>query len=139
MSTEENKALIRRAFAAANAGDVEASVAATAPDAHLNDQPFGREADRERTERMLAAFPDVQYELHDLVAEGDKVAVRYTLRGTHQGELLGIAPTGKPVAMRVTTIYRIRNSQIVDLWENYDALGLLQQLGAIPAQRQPPE
>lgn len=139
MSVEENKALIRRAFAAANAGDIDASVAATAPDARLNGQPFGREGDRERTRRLLAAFPDVHYELHDLIAEGDKVAVRYTMRGTQQGELLGIAPTGKAVAMSVTTIYQISDDQIVDLWENYDELGLFRQLGAIPAFGQPEE
>jgi steroid delta-isomerase-like uncharacterized protein len=132
MAVEENKALVLRAFEAANAGDVEASVAATAPDARLNGEPFGREGDRERTQRLLAAIPDVQYELHDLIAEGDKVAVRYTMRGTQRGELLGIAPTGKAVSMPITTIYRISNGQIVELWENYDALGLLQQLGAIP-------
>jgi predicted ester cyclase len=133
MSIEENKALIQRAFAASNAGDIDGSVAATAPDARLNGEPFGREGDRQRTQRLLAAFPDVQYELHDLIAEGDKVAVRYTMRGTQHGELLGIAPTGKAVSMSVTTIYRISDAQVVDLWENYDALGLLRQLGAVPA------
>ena len=71
MSVEENKALVRRAFAAANAGDIDASVAATAPDARLNGQPFGREGDRERTRRLLAAFPDVHYGLHDLIAENE--------------------------------------------------------------------
>ena len=131
--SEEHKALIRRAFTAANAKDIEASVAATAPDARLNGQPFGREGDRQRTQRLLAAFPDVQYELHDVIAEGDKVAVRYTMRGTQHGEVLGIAPTGKAVSMSVATIYRISDGQVVELWENYDALGLLQQLGAVPA------
>src|SRR5512134_2761423 len=104
MAIEENKALVRRAFAAANAGDVEASAAATAPDARLNGEPFGREGDRERTRRVLAAFPDVQYDLHDVIAEGDRVVVRYTMRGIHQGELLGIAPTGKAVSLPITTI-----------------------------------
>ena len=132
MSIEENKALVLRAFEAANAGDVEASIAATAPDARLNGAPFGREGDRERTRRMLAAFPDVQYDLHDLLAEGDRVAVRYTMRGTHRGELMGIPATGRKVAMPVTTIYRIANGQIAELWETYDALGLLQQIGALP-------
>lgn len=132
MDIERNKDVIRRAFAAANAGDIDGSVTATAPDARLNGQPFGREGDRERTRRMLAAFPDVRYELHDLIAEGDKVVARYTMRGTDQGGLFGAAPTGKPVAMAVTTIYRIREDQIVELWENYDALGLFQQLGIAP-------
>lgn len=133
VSAEEQKGFILRTFAAANAGDIEASVAATAPDARLNGQPFGREGDRERTRRMLAAFPDVRYEVHDAIADGDKVAVRYTMRGTQHGELLGIAPTGKPVAMSDITIYRISGGQIVEMWDNYDALGLLRQLGVIPA------
>jgi predicted ester cyclase len=61
------------------------------------------------------------------------VVNRWTFRGTHRGEFAGIPATGKAVSMSVTTIYRISDGQVVDLWENYDALGLLQQLGAVPA------
>jgi steroid delta-isomerase-like uncharacterized protein len=132
MSPDENKAIIRRAVEAANAGKIEQSVAATAPDCLLNGQAFGRQGDRERTERMLAAFPDVRYDLLDLIAESDKVVARYGVRGTHRGELLGIAATGTAVEFTGITIYRLIDRQIVEIWENYDVLGLLRQLGAVP-------
>lgn len=83
-------------------------------------------------EENKALVPDVQYDLLDAIAEGDRVAVRYTMHDTHQGELLGIAPTGKAVSLPITTVYRISDGQIVDLWENDDTLRLFQQLGAMP-------
>jgi predicted ester cyclase len=132
MSSNQNRLIIRRAFEEANRGNVEASVEMTAPNCLLNGQPFGREGDRARTQAMIAAFPDVRYVLHDLIAEGDKVVARYTMHGAHQGELLGIPPTGKQVAMDVTTIYRLEEGLAVELWEQYDGLGLMRQLGAMP-------
>ncbi len=86
-----------------------------------------------RTTAMVAGFPDGKWILDDAVAEGDKVAVRYTFRGTHQGELLGIPPTGKQVTMTGINIYRIVNGQFAEIWESYDKFGLLQQLGVLPA------
>jgi steroid delta-isomerase-like uncharacterized protein len=133
MSTEDNKAIVRQAFAQTNAGNIDAAVAVTAPNCLLNGQPFGREGDRARSQAMLAAFPDVQYDLHELIAEGDKVVVRYTMRGTHQGEMMGIPPTGQQVAMEGITIYRLQDGQIVEIREQYDGLGLMQQLGVIPS------
>jgi predicted ester cyclase len=69
----------------------------------------------------------------DQIAEGDKVASRWTMRGTHTGELLGIAPTGKQATMTGIVISRLAGSTIAEEWENFDQLGLLQQLGVIPS------
>jgi steroid delta-isomerase-like uncharacterized protein len=79
------------------------------------------------------AFPDVQLSIEDQVAEGDKVVTRWIGRGTHQGELMGVAPTGNQVRVDGMTISRIEDGKIIEEWEIYDALGMMQQLGAIPS------
>lgn len=80
-----------------------------------------------------AAFPRYELIADDMIAEGDKVAVRATFRGTHRGEFFGIDPTGKTVSIPVMLIYRIADGKIVEHWMNADQLSLMQQLGAIPA------
>ena len=67
-----------------------------------------------------------------MIAEGDLVAIRWTPRGTHEGELFGIAPTGKQATVSGITIDRYENGLIIESWTNWDTLGLLQQIGAIP-------
>jgi steroid delta-isomerase-like uncharacterized protein len=83
--------------------------------------------------QFFRAFPDIQFTTEDLIAEGDTVAVRRTFRGTHKGSLMGIPPTGKQVTTTVMTFNRIANGKFVEGWNNADDLGLLQQLGVIPA------
>ena len=78
---------------------------------------------------VFAAFPDGQSTVEQMIAEGDQLAVRWTFRGTHKGQYLGIAPTGKYVTSTTTAIYRIANGKIVEICGETDALGLLQQLG----------
>ena len=78
------------------------------------------------------AFPDLHFTIEDQVAEGDKVATRYTFRGTQQGELMGISPTGKQVSIGGISIYRITDGKMQQAWIEYDMLGLLQQLGVVP-------
>jgi steroid delta-isomerase-like uncharacterized protein len=82
---------------------------------------------------FFTAFPDIQFTTEDMIAEGDTVAVRRTFRGTHKGSLMGIPPTGKQVTTTMMTFNRIANGKIVEGWNNVDDLGLLQQLGVIPA------
>lgn len=85
-------------------------------------------------EAMLhEAFPDYQVTVEDQIAEGDEVATRWTCRGTHKGEFQGMPPTGKQVTMTGITIFRIANGKLVEGWTNPDLLGMLQQLGAVPA------
>jgi steroid delta-isomerase-like uncharacterized protein len=79
------------------------------------------------------AFPDLRITIEAQVSEGDLVVTRWTARGTHQGELFGIAPTGKQATVTGISLDRISNGKIIEDWTNWDTLGLLQQLGAVPA------
>ena len=79
------------------------------------------------------AFPDLRITVDDVVAAGEKVAYRGTARGTHQGDLMGIAPTGKPVDVTYTVLARVAGGQFQEDWLDFDTLGMLQQVGAVPA------
>ena len=81
----------------------------------------------------LNAFPDIKISIDDEIAEGDKVVFNWTSRGTHQGELYGIPATGKQVTNTGMTIYRLENAKIAELWFIGDNLGMMQQLGVVPA------
>ena len=82
---------------------------------------------------FLAAFPDLHVTIEDVVAEGDRVVVRTTYTGTHQADLQGIPATGKTVSESAITIFRLANGKIAEGWLVADNLGLMQQLGVIPA------
>jgi steroid delta-isomerase-like uncharacterized protein len=79
------------------------------------------------------AYPDGGITIEEQIAEGDLVASRWTGRGTHQGELMGIGPTGKQVTVTGITISRVSGGKVVEEWTNWDTLGMLQQLGAVPS------
>jgi predicted ester cyclase len=99
----------------------------TAVDSH------GPQGLQETVTQFRAAFPDLNLTIEDTVAHGDRVATRWTATGTHQGELLGLAPTGEPVAITGMTIDRFRGAKIIEAWSNWDTLDLMQQIGAAPA------
>ena len=80
--------------------------------------------------RRNAVFPDWRVDVHDLIAEGDKVVVRATGQGTHQGEFMGIAPTRRRISVTWIAIYRVKDGKLAEHWQNIDELGLLKQLGA---------
>ena len=82
---------------------------------------------------MRSGFPDIQWILEDSVADGDKVAARFIMHGTHQGVFLGVPPTGKSIKVQAMNFYRLSNGQIVEEYGQPDMLGLLQQIGAMPA------
>lgn len=137
MSVAANKELARRFFEEVwNQGEEEAIDRYVAADARGNDPDFGtgREAFRAQWRKWRAAFPDLHFEIVDLVAEGDKVVTRWVLTGTHQGEFLGIAPTGRRIRVEGMSLDRIENGQIKEGFDGWDALGLRQQLGAMPAE-----
>ena len=92
-------------------------------------QPIGSAEWCEAMARVWAAFPDGKFDIEDVLADGDRVAVRQTFRGTHNGDFLGIAPTGRKVAVSAMVVYRVLGRQIAECWWNADVLGLLQQLG----------
>ena len=136
MSTEENKALARRAYDAYNQRNLAVFYELFTPDFVLHNASMtiqGLEAYKRFVSMYLTAFPDARISLEDLIAEGDTVVTRQTFRGTHQGDLMGIAPTGKQVSGTGILITRIANGKAVEQWSNYDDLGLLQQLGVVPA------
>jgi predicted ester cyclase len=82
---------------------------------------------------FMAAFPDGQTTTEDLIAEGDRVVERYSFRGTNTGSFLGAPPTGRPVQSSSISIYRIANGKIVEHWGENDVIGVMQQLGLMPA------
>jgi predicted ester cyclase len=81
---------------------------------------------------FLAAIPG-QFTIEDLIAEGDKVVVRYTFRGTHQGQWRGVSPSGKAVTFTGTQTYRFAEGKVAEIWANNDVFSLVQQLGLIPS------
>jgi steroid delta-isomerase-like uncharacterized protein len=88
---------------------------------------------RKSISAMRTAFPDIHYATDDILADGDRVVVRWTCTGTHRGLFRGIPPTGKHITFIGINIYRLRDGKIVERWSVGDSLSLLQQLGAIPA------
>lgn len=82
---------------------------------------------------MRGGFPDIQWTLEETIAEGDKVAARFTMRGTHKGAFFGVPPTGKKIAVQAMNFYRLTGGQFVEERGQPDLLGLLQQIGAVPA------
>jgi steroid delta-isomerase-like uncharacterized protein len=138
VSAEENKALVRRSFEEVfNQGNLDAIEEIFASDYVLHDPTSpeeirGIEGMRQYVSMYRTAFPDLQQTIEDQIAEGEKVATRLTGRGTHQGELMGFPPTGNRVEAVGIVINRISGGKIAESWANYDALGMMQQIGAVP-------
>ena len=137
MSAEQNKALAKRAWDEMfNQKNTAVLDELFSPDyvyhGPQNQELRGTEGLKKILSQFLEAFPDLHLEIKDLVAEGDKVASRVTMTGTHQGELHGIAPTGKEVNTTIILITRFADGKVAEDWESRDDLGLLQQLGVIP-------
>ncbi|MFN2137839.1 MAG: ester cyclase [Candidatus Promineifilaceae bacterium] len=83
---------------------------------------------------LRSAFPDMDVQVTQLVAEDDMVAIRLAVRGTQQGEFLGLSPTGRPIQMNGAAFFRVAGGKIVEAWSFPDLFGVMQQLGAIPEQ-----
>jgi len=137
MSTEESKALVRRfyeeVFNHKNMAGIDAFVDPNSIEHALPPgMPGGIKGSKQFIGMYLAAFPDLHLTVEDQVAEADKVTTRWTSRGTHQGELMGIPPTGKHVTVTGIDINRFEDGKSVEHWLNMDNLGMLQQLGVIP-------
>lgn len=135
---EENKAIVRReAEEMFNRGNLDAAdeiyaVDYVGHDPNSPEEIRGIEEAKQYAAMYREAFPDLEATIEDQVAEGDKVATRYTFRGTHQGELMGVAPSGNRVEVTGMVISRIEGGKIAEDRSDYDALGLMQQIGAIP-------
>ncbi len=134
MSIEENKAIVRRhmdeVWSKGNLNVID-EICATDFFSH-SFQERGVEGLKQTIARYRIAFPDLQITIEDMIAEGDKVVIRRTLRGSHKGEFQGIAPTDKQTATASIAIFRIDEGKIKEIWQVSDELSLLQQIGAIP-------
>ena len=134
----DNKALITRFHDAMNADDAELRSKAidefVEPDVLIRTplpvDATGAEALKEVFRRLHRAFPDLHITMEDLIAEGDKVVARNTVTGTHQGEYMGLPPTGKSITYREIFIFRVVNDRIAETWGVVDVLSQLKQLGA---------
>jgi steroid delta-isomerase-like uncharacterized protein len=138
MSSEQNKQIVRRAFEEPWKGnlDVVDELVASNYIGHdpANPEPLrGPEGVKGFISTYMAAFPDARITVDQQLAEGNFVATRWTGRGTHEGELMGIEPTGKQVTVSGLTISRLENDKIVEEHQNWDTFGMMQQLGAVPA------
>lgn len=120
---EEIKALIRQYLAALSGKDKPDSIV----NIYVNDERL-----KQNIELFESAFPRYKLIIEDMIAEGDKVAVRATFQGSHKGELMGIQPTSKEVTISGMQFYRIANGQVVEHWMNFDVLGLMEKLRVIP-------
>ena len=134
MSAEEHKALVRRFVDEFwSGGNLAAADELMAPDAVVHEPVVGTPADLKPFARAIrAAFPDWHSTVEEMIVEGDRVAERWTGRGTHRGEFLGVPPTGKRVAVPGVVFYRIAEGKIVEFRGTFDRMSLLQQLGAVP-------
>jgi steroid delta-isomerase-like uncharacterized protein len=139
MSADENKDVLRRVYEEViNTGELDRSGEFIAADMVDHEQAPGAE-DLQGTElfnqyfsMIRSAFPDFEGVVEDMVAEGDKVAARVTIRGTHRGEFMGIPSSGNRIEVTGIDIARFADGKMVEHWGNFDDLGMMQQLGVVP-------
>ena len=137
MAIVQNKEVVRRYIEEIfNRGNLMAADVVLAPSFVDHNPAPGQAAGIEGTiefaREFRRSFPDLHVDIEDMVAEGDRVAVRSSIHGTHQGEFRGIPPTGSRVSWQAMAFFRLADGKIVERWSNQDYLGLLQQLGALP-------
>jgi steroid delta-isomerase-like uncharacterized protein len=140
MTAEENRALIRRWIESINQGNLAVTDEVFAANCvrriiyHANVSKVGRgpEGIKRRVAEWRAAFPDWHFTVEEMLAEGDRVMTRCTVRGTHRGELFGLPPTGRQVAYTEMILSRVAEGRIVENSVLIDRLGLLQELGLLP-------
>ena len=138
MSAEESKDLARRSWESLSERNPDLIEEFYPPDLvwHAPNQDIrGYEEARQFVSTFFDAFPDINITLEDVIAEGDQAVTRYTIRGTHRGETEEFGPpTGRQMELEGITIHRIEGGKIVEEWERYDNLSVMQQLGLVPEQ-----
>lgn len=137
MSSEENKRVMQRFVEFINTASVKLADELISPNASFyvpgRPEPLrGPAGYLEVIGMMRGGFPDIQWTLEEMVAEGDKVAARFTMRGTHHGPFFGVPPTGKKIAVPAVNFYRLSEGRLVEERGQPDLLSLLQQIGAVP-------
>ena len=139
MMSEDNKEKVRRflqeAFNEGNLGVVDEIFASdyVLHDPANPEEIRGPEGIKQFVQMYRSAFPDTHITVEDQIAEGDEVVTRWTGRGTHQGELFGVAPSGNQVELSGITISRFEGGKIAEDWTNSDTLSMMQQIGAVPS------
>lgn len=132
MHAEEGKAVIRRVYEAINDGrldDIDPLIASDFPGVAGRTGPA---AFRQNVEALRTGFPDVRFSIEDLVAERDRIVVRWIWHGTHTGPFRGLGPSGRHVSNSGIAIYQIRDGRVANVWLETDRLGVLEQVGAAP-------
>ncbi len=137
MSTEENKAIVRRFFEEGpSKGNLSIADELLSPDFTMH-VPLpaspGIEGINEVITTCRAAFEHLNVTIEDMIAEDNNVVARFTARGIHTGNFMGLPATGKPITMTGIEIFRVKNGKIIELWGEVNLLGLMQQLGIIPS------
>jgi steroid delta-isomerase-like uncharacterized protein len=136
MSVSENKEIVRR-YLTEGPTNEELALNSLTEDAVYYDPgappSIGHEGQKRRTAGLLTAFPAPRFEIHEIIGEEDKVVIRWTFHATHNGPFGPIPATGKAISMTGITIYAMRDGKIAAAWSNFDQLGMMQQLGALPA------
>ncbi len=136
MAAQEHEQIVRRWFDAWNTQDVETAISLLSTDFVRHDanlpEVVGPPAQREFLLGVFRAFPDIRIEAQQFIAQGDNVAVRLMVRGTHRGEFLGVPATGHGIAIQSVDVFRQADGKIAEQWVLMDALGLMQQIDAIP-------
>ena len=100
----------------------------------LSPDQQGIDAYKQFVQLYRNAFPDIHFKIEDEIADGDRVVIRWTVTGTHNGDLPGLPRTGKAISVTGITIARLSDGKFVEAWNNWDALGMMQQLGAVPTE-----
>lgn len=139
MSKDNNKAAMSRFVDFINTADEKLADEIISPDAKFyvpgQQEPMkGPKGYLAIIAMMRGGFPDIQWEVEELIAEDDRVAARFTMRGNHQGTFYGVMPTGKPIQVMAINIYHFLNGQIVEEYGQPDLIGLLAQIGGLPPQ-----
>jgi len=135
---EDNKAMVRRLIEDVwNKGNLPLAdelIASTYTGHDPSTPELGRgpELEKKKVTLYRTAFPNLRVDIEDMIAEREMVVARWTIRGTHKGDLSGIAPTGKNITLSGVSICRLSGGKIVEGWDNWDALGMYQQLGVAP-------
>ncbi len=136
MLVEENKGLGRRFMEASlnlvALSGIDQLVSSDFVYHHVSGRDLSTEAYKNSGVTLLNAFPDICMEIDDLFAEGNKVACRFTIKGTHKGKYQGIPPTGNKINISIIYIFRIADGKIAEVWSQFNVLGMMQQLGVIP-------
>ena len=136
MSAEESKSIVRRLleepWTDLDVVDELVDESYVGHDSSLPGPLDGPQGFKDNVSMFRAAYSDARITVDDQIAEGDTVASRWTGRGTHDGELMGVPASGKQVTVSGIVVSRVANGKVVEEWTNWDTLGMLQQIGAVP-------